>query len=214
MTAPLLPRFHIVTDDVVLQRPDFSATAAAILVAVGPRVALHLRSYGASAARLFALATELTPFADRSGALLCVNNRVDVALVTGAGGVQLNARSIPVPAARKLLGSTRIIGYSAHPGEEMGPDVAEGANFLLAGSIYHTTSHPERAPAGAAFLTTLQSRFAVPVIAIGGVTIARVPEILAAGAHGGAAISAVWSAADPVQAAQELARIFYNDDRN
>lgn len=214
MTAQSLPRLHIVTDDAVLQRSDFSSTAASILAALGPRVALHLRSNSASGAQLFHLASRLVPTADSSGALLCVNNRVDVALVTGAGAVQLNTRSLPVGAARTILGAARIIGFSVHPDHAIEDDVAEGANFLLAGSIYQTTSHPGAVPAGTAFLADLRSQQSLPVVAIGGVTAARVAETLRAGAHGVAVISAVWKDADPVQAAQELARILYNDDRN
>ena len=80
----------------------------------------------------------------------------------------------------------------------------EGVDYLVAGSVYETASHPGASPAGLELIERL-SLMELPIIAIGGVTLERVPEVRRAGADGVAVIRAVWNAADPVQAAARLA---------
>ena len=152
------------------------------------------------------MVSELRPVAAGSGALLLVNDRVDVALTARAHGVQLGRRSLPLPVARQLLGS-RTIGYSAHDEQESVAAERDGADFLLVGSIYGTASHPGAVPGGIALLERCAAACSKPVLAIGGVTAERVAELRAAGAHGVAVIRAVWDAPEPVQAAEELAKL-------
>ena len=202
----MIPRLHLVTDDAVLRQPDFVAHAAALLRALCGRLALHIRAHQLSASTIFQIVSELQPLAAGSGAVLLVNDRVDVALTARAHGVQLGGRSLPIPVARQLLGS-RMIGYSAHGEQESVAAERDGADFLLVGSIYQTASHPDAAPGGITLLERCAAACSKPVLAIGGVTAARVAELRAGGAHGVAVIRAVWSAPEPVQAAEELAKL-------
>lgn len=202
----MIPRLHLVTDDAVLRHADFVAHAAAVLRALRDRVALHIRAHQLSASTIFQIVAELQPVAAASGAVLLVNDRVDVALTARAHGVQLGRRSLPVPVARQLLGS-RMIGYSAHAEQESVAAERDGADFLLVGSIYQTASHPDAAPGGITLLERCAVVCSKPVLAIGGVTAARVAELRASGAHGVAVIRAVWSVPEPVPAAEELAKL-------
>jgi thiamine-phosphate diphosphorylase len=86
-----------------------------------------------------------------------------------------------------------------HTVEEAGAAVEEGADFLVVGSIYRTTSHPDREPAGPE-LVARTAQLGLPIIAIGGVTPERVVELKDAGAYGVAAIRSLWDAADPARA--------------
>ncbi|MDT8342467.1 MAG: thiamine phosphate synthase, partial [Longimicrobiales bacterium] len=95
MTPPRVPPLHLVTDDAVLARPGFRGAAEAALEAGGARVALHLRGPGTNGGPLYRLAVALVPAARAAGALLLVNDRVDVAACAGADGVQLGRRSLP-----------------------------------------------------------------------------------------------------------------------
>ncbi len=199
----MLARLHLVTDDAVLRAADFRERAQAVLVAHGPSLALHLRGHGLTGAELFELARDLGFAADAAGAEVLVNDRVDVALAGGVDGVQLGRRSLPIAAARALLGADAWIGYSAHDAAEAAQAAADGADFLVVGSLYRTASHPERAPAGTALVRETIAALApaeVPVIGIGGITPERVSEVLAAGAYGVAVLGGVWHAADPVAA--------------
>jgi thiazole tautomerase (transcriptional regulator TenI) len=135
-----------------------------------------------------------------------INDRVDVALAGGASAVQLGARSLPVAAVRRMMPGARI-GYSAHDAAEVGAAAAAGTDWLLVGTIYPSASHPGGAAGGVALLDAALAAVqdagaAVPVLAIGGVTPARVAELSAVGAHGVAVLGGVWHAADPTAAAQ------------
>ena len=88
------------------------------------------------------------------------------------------------------------IGCSVHSEREAESAVRQGADFLMVGSIFPTPSHPSRPAAGPGLIRRCVG-YGVPVIAIGGIGPARVPEVMEAGAYGVAAISALWRAADP-----------------
>jgi thiamine-phosphate diphosphorylase len=203
----LIPRLHLVTDDVVLQQENFIPLATELLLVLQRRAALHIRARRVSGADLFALVSELKLRADTVGALLAVNDRVDVALTASARGVQLGTGSLPVATVRAMGGPRLAIGYSAHSADEAAAAERDGADFVFAGSIYHTASHPLITPAGLTLLDACVARCSVPVLAIGGVTAERVPDVLRTGAYGAAVIRAVWHAHDPVQAADELAKL-------
>ncbi|HET8654583.1 MAG TPA: thiamine phosphate synthase [Longimicrobiaceae bacterium] len=194
-----LPRLHLVTDAATVARPGFLAGAKRALGAGGVNVALHLRAPGTSARILREIGGRVAALCAETGALLVVNDRVDVALAIGAGGVQLGRGSFDVPDARRLLGPGPLIGVSVHPGEP----VDEAADFALAGTLFATASHPGRAGSGTAWLGPLVAR-GLPVIGIGGITPERVPAVLEAGAYGVAVVRAVWSARDPGAAVTEI----------
>ena len=217
-----LPRLHAIAADEVLDRGDFLELATAVARAGGGELALHLRAHGRAGGALLALAERLAPAAADAGAWLVLNDRVDVALALAPGlrpgalrppglrrGVQLGARSLPVGAVRALVGPALSIGYSAHSADEAVTAAADGADWLLLGTIYATPSHPGRAGAGPALVAQTAARLQAaaragarhpPLIAIGGVTPGRVGELRAAGAHGVAVLRGLWQADDPVAA--------------
>lgn len=189
---------HVVTDDAVLARPAFEAEARAVLAAGGARMALHLRGRGTGGRRLFRLATGLRPHASEHGAMLVVNDRIDVALAAGADGVQLGGGSLSIGDARRLAGESMAIGVSIH-GVEEAASLDGRPDWLLAGTIWPSASHPDVRCAGTGLLRAL-SAAGTPVIAIGGVTPERAPEARAAGAHGVAVLGGIWNAPAPAEA--------------
>lgn len=197
-----LPRLHVVTHDDVLMTPEFGDRARWLLEALGPGVALHLRGPAVPVRTLLETASALTPVAAETGSLLLVNDRADVALAAGAAGVQLGGRSIPVQAARSILGEDAVIGCSTHGASEAVSALDNGADFVLLGTIWATPSHPEAAGTGLEPVRSAVTAGA-PVLAIGGVTPARAAEAVAAGAWGVAVIRGVWQAEDPSRAAAE-----------
>jgi thiamine-phosphate pyrophosphorylase len=188
-----VPPLHLVTDDEVLARPGFLARAAEALEAGGERVALHLRGPRMEGARLFGLSTALVPLARAAGALLLVNDRLDVALAAQADGAQVGARGIHPADARRMLGAERWLGVSVHGRDEADAAAGGAPDLLLAGTLYPTASHPGRAGAGPALLASLAD-LGVPRVAIGGITPERVGEVAAAGAAGVAVLRGVWEA--------------------
>jgi thiamine-phosphate pyrophosphorylase len=192
-----LPRVHAFTDASILSASDFGIRAAAI-AAGGAAVALHARDRDGTAAQLTAATLRMVALARPPEAAVFVNGRPDIAAAAGANGVQLSSADLTPADARRVLASGWI-GRSVHSVDEASAAVDAGADFLVVGSIYPTPSHPER-PAAGPKLVRDAARFGRPVIAIGGVTPERVPELKAAGAYGVAAIRALWQAADPAAA--------------
>jgi thiamine-phosphate pyrophosphorylase len=197
------PRLHLVTDDSVLATNSFVNVAEAVLACCGRQAAVHARGHATSGERLHAIGDLLAGTCLRTGSWLLVNDRIDVAMAVRANGVQLGARSLPVPRARLLLGPGARIGYSAHGALEAAQAVVDGADFVLMGTIYGSASHPGSVPAGIEALRDCAARAGAPVLAIGGISPDRVGRVAAAGAHGVAVLGGVWHAADPVAAAAE-----------
>ena len=202
-----IPRLHLVTNDEIVSQPEFLPTAVDLLLNLQHRIALHVRAKALPARQLFEIVKQLLEKAEFVRALLVVNDRVDIALTNGVRAVQLGARSLPVGTVRAMGGSRLLIGYSAHTPEEAADAEREGADFVFAGSIYPTTSHPDTKAGGATLLSTVADACGKPVFAIGGVTPERVSEVLSTGAYGVAVIGAVWHAADPVHAAHSFVKM-------
>lgn len=211
--AAVLPRLHVVTDDAVFARADFVALAKAMVRTGRERLALHLRAPRAGGRLLHQRAALLAPVAAEAGALLVVNDRLDVALASGAAGVQLGGRSLTVADARRLTGEGEgmMVGASVHDRGGAEAALAEGADFVLAGMIFSSESHPGRAGTGAGWLGSIDGGGG-RVIGIGGVGPERVEEVLAAGAHGVAVIRAVWGAERPAEVVRRFIEILYGEN--
>lgn len=196
-----LPRLHAVTDARVAALPDLGVRAAAI-AAAGPAVALHARDRALGGDALARLTRRFVALARPPEAAVIVSGRPDVAAALGADGVQLAAGDLAPADARRAL-PHGWIGRSVHSEEEGRAAIGEGADFLLAGTIFESASHPGGPVSGPVLVERL-ARLGRPVIAIGGITPALAPALRAAGAWGAAAISALWDAPDPHARALEF----------
>lgn len=128
-----------------------------------------------------------------------INDRVDVAHVLGAQGVQLAHHSLDTSSVKHHFPSLKI-GCSIHCIKEAIVAEKRGADYLLYGHIFPTASKPGIPPRGVENLTQLTTSVAVPVVAIGGITPENTREILTAGAKGIAVLSGILLAKDPLQA--------------
>ena len=196
---PPLPRLHAITDERIARRPDLDDLARALAAAGGADLALHARGRSLTGREHYELAERLTAFPSTR---LFVNDRLDIALALNGAGVQLGHAGLP-PSAARQLNPRWWIGKSVHDLAEAETARAEGADYLVVGPVYATATHPDRAPIGTERLGEI-AHFGLPVIAIGGLTPARAREVKAAGAHGAAAIRALWDAPEPGRAAREM----------
>ncbi len=196
MTGRSVPRLHVVTDDLVLGRPDFLSVAESILGARCEHLALHLRGPRSTGAHVHSLSERLLPLARAAGATLIVNDRVDIALVAGLDGAHLGQRSLSPRVARELLGPPAMVGVSSHSPMELDQAVSAGADYVFLGPIFETATHPGQPGQGWELIRTAAAR-QVPVIAIGGIDVARASDAVAAGAHGVAVIGGVWNEPHP-----------------
>jgi len=151
------------------------------------------------------VARQMKKLCEESDVKFIVNDRVDVAVAAGADGVHLGQDDFSIPLARKLLGEGRIIGGSAATLAEARKCLKEGADYVGFGPVYPTTSKEDAGPvSGIEILKQVVEAIPLPIIAIGGVCAENTPEVIRAGAHGIAVISAVCCQEDPEQATKAL----------
>jgi thiamine-phosphate pyrophosphorylase len=150
-------------------------------------------------------ARRLEPLRAR-GLRVVASRRLDCARALALDGVHLGAEAVPVAEARAFLGANALVGYSAHDAAEARAAADAGASYVTLSPIYPTGSKPGAAARGAAWLREATRGLAVPALALGGLTAARVAEVRAAGAHGVAAVGALGGAPDPEAAAHEFRR--------
>jgi thiamine-phosphate pyrophosphorylase len=161
---------------------------ARALIAGGARV-LQLRMKGADAAAVLAVVDELRPLCRQKDVLFIVNDRLDVALAGGAGGVHLGQDDLPIGEARRLVPAGFQIGISTHNLEQARAAAAGGADYIGFGPIFPTASKHNPDPVvGVAELAEVCRTVAVPVVAIGGITRATVRDVVRAGAAAAALI--------------------------
>jgi thiamine-phosphate pyrophosphorylase len=200
------PRVYLITDRSV--GGDLLARVAAAVAGLPPgTAAVQLREKDLGGRELLALARALRAPVEAAGQALLVNDRADVALAAGARGVHLPSEGIPPAEARRLLGPAAWIGVSCHTAEEVRWAREGGADFATFGPLFDTPSkRAHGAPVGLARLTEAAA-LGLPLVGLGGIDEARVPEVLAAGASGVAAIRAWLAAADPGAVARALLRV-------
>lgn len=137
---------------------------------------------------------------------IIVNDRIDVAVVFGVKGVQLAYHSLSVRQVKRHFPSLAV-GCSVHSIEEAMEAEESGADYCLYGHIFSTASKLGVPPCGIESLRSVVNRVNIPVIAIGGIHSNNAEQVLKAGAHGIAVMSAVFFAEDPVSEAKKLKKI-------
>ncbi|MCA2212941.1 thiamine phosphate synthase [Jidongwangia harbinensis] len=201
---PSFPRLHLVTGPRPMETVRAAVDVAARLgmaaeLAVQVRVEDHVTDRVAYDLTLAVLAVTRP-----HGVLCLVNDRLHVAVAAGADGGHVGADDLPVAAARAVLGPAAVLGATARTPDGGTAARASGATYLGVGPAYATSTKdglPEPiGPAGVAAVTG--AVLGLPVLAIGGVTAGRVPDLRAAGAHGVAVVGAI--AADPERATEDL----------
>ena len=164
---------------------------------------VQLREKDLSARDLFELGTRVQN-AIAGRAKLILNDRVDVALALNADGVQLPEDGFSVADARRIVGPDLLIGRSVHSVSGAVEAQSDGADFLIAGTIFPSPSHPDGPAQGTNFLHALDREVSLLILAIGGVTSQNLREVMEAGCSGVAVISAISEAEDPGAATRSL----------
>lgn len=197
---------HVLTDREWSRGRDTIEVAAAAIA--GGATVIQLRDKNASTRELVKTGQALRRLTRERGVLLIVNDRIDVALAIDADGAHVGQDDMPAPIARVLLGPERILGVSANTREEAAAAVAAGADYLGVGPIYTTLAKADAgAPLGLRTLTELAADYALPLVAIGGISAENTREVLLAGARGIAVITAVVNADDITAAARQLSTL-------
>ncbi|MFI7573314.1 thiamine phosphate synthase [Micromonospora sp. NPDC049497] len=199
-----LGRLHLITDTRPGRDP-LAVLRAALPVARGELVVQVRVGDDATDREAYDLARRVVALCARHDATCLVNDRLHVALAVGAAGGHVGAHDLPVGAARRVLGSTAVLGATAREPGAAAEAVAAGASYLGVGPFRPTRTKDGLPPAiGVGGVRAVAEAVTVPVVAIGGVTAADVRALRAAGAYGVAVVGALSGAADPARATTEL----------
>jgi thiamine-phosphate diphosphorylase len=193
----LVPRLHLIGPLGALALPEYVEVAAAAVL--GGVDAVHARLPEGDTTDLLWLARSLR--ARIGTAALLVNDRLDIAQLAWADGVQLGERSFRVEDARSLLGADPLVGRSVHDLDGARAAEQDGADYLLVGHIFDTPSKAGTPGRGLDWLQQVAAEVSTPVIALGGITTERIPSVLACGAYGVALGRELLLAPDPAAAA-------------
>lgn len=193
-------RLHVLTDEQIQDR--FGHAELARLAASGGADVVQFREKRPWTTRQ--LLDTVTSMADALTDTQCgliVDDRADVAAAIDALGVHLGRNDLPAAIARRILGIDGLIGGTANSLDEALAVARTPVDYLGVGPVFGTRTKADPAPElGLETLAAIAAAVPLPVIAIGSITAARIPEVMATGVHGVAVVSEVVCAADPAAA--------------
>ena len=194
---------HVITDTTLQSR--FTHPQLAALAIQGGADTVQFRHKNGTTRELIQIAQEMQAVCTQHGVPLIVNDRADIALAVGANGTHFGQDDMPVAIGRRILSAETIIGASARTEEKILEAISEGADYIGFGPIYQTSSKSDaETPKGLERLRRMCEIAKCPVVAIGGITLQTAAEVIQAGAHGIAVISAVCGQPDPLTSTQKL----------
>ncbi len=199
-------RLHVITDEVLQDRFSHVELAAAA-AAGGADVIQYREKRPVSTKEMMRVAVLMSLACREFGTTLLIDDRVDVAAAVGATAVHLGREDLPPDIARQILGSDAIIGGTANSVEEAVKVAKQPIDYLGVGPVFGTTSKGERAAPmlGLERFAEICEAVDKPVIGIGSISVDRVGDVLDAGAHGVAVLSAVVCQEDPQTSCREFA---------
>jgi thiamine-phosphate pyrophosphorylase len=198
----VLPPLYVILDAALLTTSELDV--AKQLTDAGVRLFQYRNKRGSSRELLqasSALAAELVP----AGANFLVNDRPDVAYLSGASGVHVGQHDLPVAESRAVLGSGKLLGASTHNLEQFRSAVATDADYIALGPVFATDSKANPDPVvGTAMIREARKLTQKPIVAIGGITLERAREVVEAGANSVAVISDILRAPNPGKRARQF----------
>jgi len=200
MTLP--SPLYVILDQEAARRRDLGSLLEAVL-AGGCRL-VQLRDKHTPLAELYAVARALSERCRQAGALFIVNDRADLALAVGAGGLHVGQDDLPAAVARRILPVGMVLGVSTHDPEQAQQALADGADYVAVGSIFPTGTKAGFQLVGPDLVRKLRPEIPVPLVGIGGITADNAAAVIEAGADAVAVISAVCAADDPEAATRGL----------
>lgn len=198
-----VPRLHVITDETVQSR--YRHAELARLALAGGADAVQFREKRPWNTRdLLDVAREVATMCRVADACAIIDDRADVALATGAGGLHLGRNDLDIATARRIVGSAVLVGGTANSYDEAMAVAETDVDYLGVGPVYGTRSKANPAPVmGLSELSRIAQAVRKPIIAIGGITVSRIVETMQTGVHGVAVLSAVVAAEDPTCATRD-----------
>ena len=193
------PRLYAIVDAGRAARSGWAPVDLARAYLVGGARLLQLRAPGVDTGTLVDWARQIVALAAPRGARVIVNDRCDVALLSGADGVHVGQDDLPASVARELLGPGAVLGLSTHDAPQVEAALRQPVSYVAVGPVHDTrTKDTGYAPVGLeAVRRVALAAGGLPVVAIGGITLEAAPAVLRAGAASVAVISDLLRGGDP-----------------
>ena len=197
-----LPKIYPITDSLI---SGLSHAEQVEMLAAGGASLIQLREKRASPIEFYRQAIVAMSVARRVGVQIIINDRVDIAMAVKADGVHLGQDDLPPDRARRLLGESRVIGFSTHILEQALAADAAAIDYLAIGPVFQTSTkdNPD-AVVGLGTVTEVRRLVSTPLVAIGGITLETVRAVIQAGADSVAVISDLLSAGDITERTRRL----------
>lgn len=196
----VLPRLYVILDAGLITSSE--RDCATELAEAGVRL-LQYRDKSAPAGRYFEACRRLAGLLIPRGVSFFVNDRPDVALLTGASGVHVGQEDLDVEQTRRVIGREKLVGVSTHNLEQFELAAASSADYIAIGPIYSTLTKTNPAPVvGADFVRRVRVLTDKAIVAIGGITLERAASVIEAGADSVAVVSGILSAPNPGESAR------------
>jgi len=195
----MLPKLYAIVDAAVTLRAGWDPPSLArVYIDAGVRL-IQLRAPGVDGKIVLGWCRQIMAFAAPAGARLIVNDRCDLAMLAGADGVHLGQGDLPVTEARRQLGASAMIGVSTHDEAQVREALLQPVSYLATGPVFDTrTKDTGYVAVGLdAVRRTAAAAGDRPVVAIGGITLATAPAVLAAGASAVAVIADLLATGNP-----------------
>lgn len=205
----MLPRFHLITDFLTLDEAALTRLLQVTGVDGASSVdAVQIRAKQTNDREVVAWTRAVVARLRPRGVHVIVNDRLDLALAAGADGVHLGRQDLAVADARSMVPAEFLVGATCRSPEQAAQARRDGADYAGVGPVHMTTTKAGLpSPLGLDVLRVASKE--LPSIAIGGITAARVRDVMACGAHGVAVVAGVWASPDPPGAAQEIAELVH-----
>lgn len=201
-------RLCIITDAIIQNK--YSHVDIVKMAIKGGAEIIQFRDKFMSTGGLLETAIEIRKLCNKHDVVFIVNDRVDIAMFSGADGVHLGKEDIPIKDARKLLGRNKLIGGTAHNINEALTAQKEGADYIGYGHIFETqTKLKKDKPKGLKNLSEVCTKIKIPVYAIGGIGLNNAEDVMNNGAYGIAVVGSVLKSLDPVNSIKKLRSIVY-----
>ena len=181
---------YTIVDQALCSAHDWDPVRLAKSILDGGAKFIQLRMCLAGSGAFLQLCDRVVAAAEPFNAKVIVNDRVDLVRMSGSHGVHVGQSDLPLSAVRRLLPGKAIVGLSTHNLSQVTGAQAEKASYIAVGPIFETsTKQTGYSARGVELVKRVVARQDKPVVAIGGITLSRVPEIMGAGAAGVAVIS-------------------------
>jgi len=200
-------RLYVLITESACKRPWREVVPAAI---DGGADCIQLREKELEGGELFSRAKWLADHCREAGVLFILNDRPDIALLTGADGVHVGQGDLPAIEARKIIGPRAILGVSTHNLEQARQAVLDGADYIGVGPVFPSSTKPRDFTAGLEYARAVAEQISLPGVAIAGITQANASQVLATGIQAIAVTAAVAGSDDPAAATRRLKSLLHS----